>query len=88
MNGAIRFKAKNDEGVQITKEQAVYTKGLAGDGTTPTVGLADATDSTKMPAFGLAFNTANNNTTGLDHHNQIEGDPGSTQEIRQQRGVE
>ena len=60
MNGAIRFKAKNDEGVQITKGQAVYIKGLAGDGTTPTVGLADANDSTKMPAFGLAFNTANN----------------------------
>src|SRR5210317_643443 len=60
MNGAIRFKAKNDEGVQITKGQAVYIKGLAGDGTTPTVGLADANDPTKMPAFGLAFNTANN----------------------------
>ena len=60
MNGAIRFKAKNDEGVQITKGQAVYIKGLAGDGTTPTVGLADADDATKMPAFGLAFNTANN----------------------------
>ena len=60
LNGAIRFKAKNDEGVQITKGQAVYIKGLAGDGTTPTVGLADANDPTKMPAFGLAFNTANN----------------------------
>src|SRR5210317_910852 len=60
MNGAIRFKAKNDEGAQITKGQAVYIKGLAGDGTTPTVGLADANDSAKMPAFGLAFNTANN----------------------------
>src|SRR6056300_771829 len=60
MNGAIRFKAKNDEGVQITKGQAVYIKGLAGDGTTPTVGLADADNPAKMPAFGLAFNTANN----------------------------
>src|SRR6056300_1233615 len=59
MNGAIRFKAKNDEGAQITKGQAVYIKGLAGDGTTPTVGLAAANDSAKMPAFGLAFNTAN-----------------------------
>ena len=60
LNGAIRFKAKNDEGVQITKGQAVYIKGLAGDGTTPTVGLADSNDASKMPAFGLAFNTANN----------------------------
>jgi len=59
MNGAIRFKAKNDQGAQITKGQVVYIKGLAGDGTTPTVGLADADDSAKMPAFGLAFNTAN-----------------------------
>jgi hypothetical protein len=59
MNGAIRFKAKNDQGSQITKGQVVYIKGLAGDGTTPTVGLADADDSAKMPAFGLAFNTAN-----------------------------
>ena len=59
MNGAIRFKAKNDHGSQITKGQVVYIKGLAGDGTTPTVGLADADDSAKMPAFGLAFNTAN-----------------------------
>jgi hypothetical protein len=59
LNGAIRFKAKNDEGVQITKGQVVYIKGLAGDGTTPTVGLADADDASKMPAFGLAFNTAN-----------------------------
>jgi len=59
MNGAIRFKAKNDHGSQITKGQVVYIKGLAGDGTTPTVALADADDSAKMPAFGLAFNTAN-----------------------------
>ncbi len=59
MNGAIRFKAKNDQGGQITKGQVVYIKGLAGDGTTPTVALADADDSAKMPAFGLAFNTAN-----------------------------
>ena len=62
MNGAIRFKAKNDQGGTITKGQAVYIKGLAGDGTTPTVGLADADDPTKMPAFGLsACNTANDN---------------------------
>jgi len=59
INGAIRFKAKNDQGAQITKGQVVYIKGLAGDGETPTVGLADADDASKMPAFGLAFNTAN-----------------------------
>ena len=59
VNGALRFKAKNDQGAQITKGQVVYIKGLAGDGETPTVGLADADDASKMPAFGLAFNTAN-----------------------------
>ena len=57
LNGAIRFKAKNDEGAQITKGQAVYIKGISG--TVPTVGLADADDASKMPAFGLAFATAN-----------------------------
>ena len=61
LNGAIRFKAKNDEGSAITAGQAVYIKGLAGDGTTPTVGLADADDAAKMPAFGLAFAGANDN---------------------------
>jgi hypothetical protein len=59
VNGALRFKAKNDEGAQITKGQVVYIKGIAGDGETPTVGLADSDDASKMPAFGLAFDTAN-----------------------------
>ena len=57
MNGAIRFKAKNDEGSAITKGQVVYIKGV--DGTVPTIGLADADDSAKMPAFGLAAANAN-----------------------------
>ena len=57
LNGAIRFKAKNNEGSQITKGQAVYIKGISG--TVPTVGLADADDANKMPAFGLAFANAN-----------------------------
>ena len=57
LNGAIRFKAKNDEGSQITKGQAVYIKGISG--TVPTVGLADADDANKMPAFGLAYANAN-----------------------------
>lgn len=57
MNGAIRFKAKNDEGSAITKGQVVYIKGI--NGTVPTIGLADADDSAKMPAFGLAAANAN-----------------------------
>jgi len=59
LNGAIRFKAKNDQGSAITAGQVLYIKGLAGDGETPTVGLADADDASKMPAFGLAYAGAN-----------------------------
>ena len=61
LNGAIRFTAKNDEGVAITQGQVVYIKGVSGD--VPTVGLADANDSAKMPAFGLAYAAANNNAS-------------------------
>ena len=57
MNGAIRFKAKNDEGSAITKGQVLYIKGISGS--VPTVGLADANDSNKMQAFGLAAANAN-----------------------------
>ena len=59
LNGAVQFTAKNDEGIAITKGQAVYIKGVSGD--VATVGLADANDSTKMPAFGLVAVNANNN---------------------------
>jgi len=61
LNGPIRFTAKNDEGVAITQGQVVYIKGVSGD--VPTVGLADANDSAKMPAFGLAYAAANNNAS-------------------------
>ena len=61
LNGAIRFTAKNDEGVAITQGQVVYIKGVCGD--VPTVGLADANDNAKMPAFGLAYTAANNNAS-------------------------
>jgi hypothetical protein len=57
VNGAIRFKAKNDSGAQITKGQVVYIKGISG--TVPTVDLAEADVSSKMPAFGLALANAN-----------------------------
>jgi hypothetical protein len=57
INGAIRFKAKNDQGASITKGQAVYIKGVSG--TVPTVGLARADSASTMPAFGLALENAN-----------------------------
>jgi len=61
LNGAVRFTAKNDEGSLISKGQVVYIKGISGN--TPTVGLADANDSSKMPAFGLVHEDANNNAS-------------------------
>jgi hypothetical protein len=57
MNGAVRFKAKNDSGAQMTKGQVVYIKGVSG--TVPTVGLADADNAAARPAFGLVYATAN-----------------------------
>jgi len=57
INGAIRFKAKNDSGGVINKGQAVYIKGVSG--TVPTVNLAQANSSSTMPAFGLAFANSN-----------------------------
>ena len=57
INGAIRFKAKNDSGGVINKGQAVYIKGVSG--TVPTVDLAQANSSSTMPAFGLALANSN-----------------------------
>jgi hypothetical protein len=57
MNGAIRFKAKNDNGSAITKGQAVYINGV--NGTVPTVALAQANSAATMPAFGVALTNAN-----------------------------
>jgi hypothetical protein len=57
INGAIRFKAKNDQGASITKGQVLYIKGISG--TVPTVGLARANSASTMPAFGLALANAN-----------------------------
>jgi hypothetical protein len=57
MNGAIRFKAKNDQGTTINKGQVVYISGVSG--TVPQVRLARANSAATMPAFGLAFASAN-----------------------------
>lgn len=61
LNGAVLFNAKNDEGATISKGQVVYIKGISGN--LPTVGLADANDSSKMPAFGLALADASDNAS-------------------------
>ena len=61
LNGAVRFTATNDEGATITKGEVVYISGV--DGNTPTVALADANDSSKMPAFGIVYADANDNAS-------------------------
>ena len=57
LNGALRFKAKNDSGVALVKGQAVYIKGVSG--TVPTVDKAQSNASGTMNATGLALTAAN-----------------------------
>jgi hypothetical protein len=59
LNGAIRFKAKNDSGGTMTRGQVVYINGL--NGTVPTVDLARANSASTMPAFGLVWSATANN---------------------------
>ncbi len=60
LDGAIIFKAKNESGSPIAKGEAVYISGVSGN--TPLVDVADASDSDKMPAFGIAMETASDNS--------------------------
>ena len=57
--GEVQFKAKAGEA--ITKGDPVYISNFDVTGNLPVVGIADADDANKMPAFGLAENTAANN---------------------------
>jgi len=60
LRGAVRFQVQAD--VAIAKGDAVYISGVSGN--KPTVGLADANDASKMPAFGLAAGAINANASG------------------------
>ena len=60
LDGAVIFKAKNESGSPIAKGEAVYISGVSGN--TPLVDVADASDSDKMPAFGIAMETASDNS--------------------------
>jgi len=60
LNGAIQFVAKNTSGGTITKGQAIYISGISGN--TPEVDLADASNDSALPAFGLAGSTAADNS--------------------------
>ena len=57
LNGAIRFKAQNDQGTAINKGDVVYIHSVSGD--VPTVKLAQANNASTMPAFGVAASGAN-----------------------------
>jgi hypothetical protein len=57
MNGAIRFKAKNNSGVTLNKGEVVYIDGL--NGTVPTVDKAQSNAASTMPSFGLVYANAN-----------------------------
>jgi hypothetical protein len=57
--GPLIFNAKASEA--LTKGDVVYISGVSGQ--TPTVGKADADNSSKMPAFGLVQADASLNTT-------------------------
>ena len=57
LNGAVRFKAKNDQGTAINKGDVVYIDSVSGD--VPTVKLAQANSASTMPAFGVAASGAN-----------------------------
>jgi len=60
VDAPIVFTAKNAQGSTITKGQVVYVNGVSGE--VPTVRLANAGSSATMPAFGLAYANANNNS--------------------------
>ena len=59
LRGAVVFNAQAGEA--IDKGEVVYVSGISGN--TPVVALADADDANKMPAFGLALESATLNTT-------------------------
>lgn len=61
INGAIRFSAKAGEA--LSKGDVVYISEIETSGNKPIVSKADASDSAKMPAFGLAFAAASINSS-------------------------
>jgi len=61
LRGEVQFKAKAGEA--ITKGDPLYISGFDVNGNTPVVGIADANDANKMPAFGLAGSTVSLNAS-------------------------
>ena len=72
LDGAIQFTAKNTSGGTITEGQVLYISGISGN--TPTVGLADADNSSAMPAFGIAAaDSADNETVEITTFGSLRG---------------
>ena len=59
----VYFEVKNDSGSDILVGQAVYISGYVGDNAR--VGLAQANNTTTMPAIGIAHTTIANGDPGL-----------------------
>ena len=63
LNGPVEFKAQNASGGTLNPGDVVYIVGISGN--TPTVDKADASDPTKMPAFGIINQTSNSGAAAL-----------------------
>ena len=59
LSGAVRFTALNNTGSTIGAYKVVYINGVSGN--TPTIALADANNTSTMPAFGITVSAV---TTG------------------------
>lgn len=64
LNGGVRFSAKNASGGTMTRGQAVYISGLSGQ--TPEVSLAQANNSSTMPAFGIVQTASANANASVE----------------------
>jgi len=61
LRGEVQFKAKAGEA--ITKGDPIYISSFDVTGNLPVIGIADANDTNKMPAFGLAESTVSLNAS-------------------------
>jgi hypothetical protein len=61
LRGEVQFQAKAGEA--LTKGDPVYISSFDVTGNLPVVGIADANDTNKMPAFGLAESTVSLNSS-------------------------
>ncbi len=59
----IRLQVRNDEGSTIPAGAPLYSKGEIGGSERIRVGIADASDSNKMPCIGIAFEEMNTTST-------------------------